>query len=220
MKPRNITLKELRKKPTQKNFKSSGIFECFTTKVETQSHEVLLKHLLVIPNKKKSLKKEEKHLKYIEHLKRERARIEDLPNKTVKQIKRIQQNTITIGDNHTCEKCANLHQYKLTSKKRKNRTGRKREAGQYKTYINSREWENRKNAYYQKYEKRCAACLSYEHVALHHKKYGNLGKEEDNHLVPLCARCHKEYHDQNGTQKNMIRKTDLFIEYKLARLAA
>lgn len=36
-----IPLKELRNKPVQKKFKSSGIFECLTGKVEIKKHEVV-----------------------------------------------------------------------------------------------------------------------------------------------------------------------------------
>ena len=85
---------------------------------------------------------------------------------------------------------------------------------EYKDYITSRFWKERKAQFFEKIEKRCAACNSLEDICLHHMMYGVLGKEKDEHLIPLCKGCHEEYHSANGVQQDMINKTLQFVESK------
>lgn len=84
----------------------------------------------------------------------------------------------------------------------------------YKDYIVSRFWEDRKREFFEKVEKKCAACSSVEDICLHHMYYGVLGKEKDEHLIPLCNGCHEEYHSINGVKKDMIKETLQFVESK------
>ncbi len=84
----------------------------------------------------------------------------------------------------------------------------------YEVYINSHWWEKRKSKYYQNHERICAACRSVNFITLHHMIYGDLGNEKDEHLIPLCRRCHQEYHLLNGTQSNMLETTFLFVKNK------
>ena len=82
---------------------------------------------------------------------------------------------------------------------------------QYENFINSPLWEQVKNGYYQRNPRRCAACDTYQHINLHHMVYGNFGEEKDEELVALCSPHHKQYHTENGTQRNMLSKTTFFI---------
>jgi hypothetical protein len=94
----------------------------------------------------------------------------------------------------------------------------------YETFIHSPLWEDRKNKFYQQHSRRCAACDTYKHIHLHHMVYGQFGNEPDEHLVPLCETHHKEYHERFGTQRNMLRTTEMFISQirskKMLELAA
>lgn len=194
-----ISLEELRKKPTQVNFKSSGLFNCLTIEVAEVEKNIA------------PVKTHKKRLKVIRKLKLERENFEKAETLTRKQQKRVNKLTLDIGDNHSCGKCFIPIKEKTKNIHRKKRNVRVR----YYVYIKSKEWEDRKNKYYQKYEKRCRACRSYNHISLHHSKYGNLGSEKDEHLVPLCSGCHLEYHETFGTQRDMVRKTNDFVAYKL-----
>lgn len=93
---------------------------------------------------------------------------------------------------------------------------RKREQSGYRltyaNYINSDKWREIKNRYYQKFPRKCAACLSSKKIHLHHMVYGNFGDEKDEDLIPLCEPHHADYHRANGTQRNMKRTTMAFIE--------
>lgn len=84
----------------------------------------------------------------------------------------------------------------------------------YKDYIVSRYWENRKEQYYRRHKKICFCCKSKDIIVLHHMVYANLGKEKDEHLLPLCKLCHEEYHRLNGVQMNMIDTTYSFVRSK------
>jgi hypothetical protein len=98
--------------------------------------------------------------------------------------------------------------------KRRTKNKKTRKFSQYETYINSKEWEQRRNKFWQSYSRRCAICDTAKYIHLHHMHYGNFGNEPDEHLVPLCKDHHAEYHKENGVQRDMIRKTMAFIEDK------
>lgn len=84
----------------------------------------------------------------------------------------------------------------------------------YAVYILSRTWRARCRSFYAKYGKKCVACGSTINIHLHHMSYRHLGNEEDGELAPLCRDCHREYHELNGVQSNMIKATVAFIEEK------
>lgn len=94
---------------------------------------------------------------------------------------------------------------------RKRRERKNRVRWKYEEYINSKQWERRRNLYWQSHHKSCAVCGNMLFVHLHHANYTNLGDEPDHHLFPLCSGHHDLYHRLNGTQRNMIRKTKEFI---------
>lgn len=97
---------------------------------------------------------------------------------------------------------------KKAEKKRKY----KRCPKKYETYINSHWWEKRKNKYYQDHKKICAICNTAQYITLHHIVYIDLGNEKDEHLIPLCSRHHKGYHEQYGVKRNMLKTTLEYVE--------
>lgn len=99
-------------------------------------------------------------------------------------------------------------------KKKKNRKQRKRIPRKYEDYIKSTFWEDRKKEFFKKVKRQCVACDSFKFIIVHHMYYGEWGKEEDTHLIPLCRDCHNEYHTLNGVQRNMITRTNEFIKEK------
>ena len=65
---------------------------------------------------------------------------------------------------------------------------------EYDEYINSKEWQVRRENFYSKHGKVCRCCGSTENIDLHHLNYNRLGYEEDEDLVPLCRDCHGVIH--------------------------
>ncbi|MFA6992227.1 MAG: hypothetical protein WC269_03020 [Candidatus Gracilibacteria bacterium] len=81
----------------------------------------------------------------------------------------------------------------------------------YREYINSVAWKTRKKQYYSSHKKECFKCKSKKKINLHHIVYINLGNEEDEHLSPLCEKCHKLFHQRYGISHNMIPFWEDFI---------
>lgn len=100
---------------------------------------------------------------------------------------------------------------KFNKEKRPNRD--RNNPKQYRTYINSSLWTQRKNKYWQLHKRQCAVCDSFERINLHHAYYNkdSFGTEPDCHLFPFCQTHHKMYHDEYGVKKNMIKTTKEFI---------
>lgn len=82
----------------------------------------------------------------------------------------------------------------------------------YKDYIKSKSWRKRKNEYYKKHKKECIVCKSKWRVGLHHISYKNLGREEDEDLVPLCWGCHADYHEKYGVKADNQETNEYIIE--------
>jgi hypothetical protein len=80
----------------------------------------------------------------------------------------------------------------------------------YKQYVRSNAWAIRKNQYYRRDNRQCAACGSRERVQLHHVSYDNLGHEPDQDLVPLCYKDHRNAHraHQSGRFRDLRAATD------------
>lgn len=85
---------------------------------------------------------------------------------------------------------------------------------QYKVYIISHWWEDRKTAYYLNHKKQCVACGSSSYIVLHHLLYKDYGLELDENLVPLCHGCHEEFHSTHKTKKDLRKETSDFIVLK------
>jgi 5-methylcytosine-specific restriction endonuclease McrA len=106
-------------------------------------------------------------------------------------------------------------QAKIASRKNISQTKHngKRQKISYFAYIGSKEWKKRRERFFRKNGRVCAACESTEQIQLHHLDYSTLGRERDIDLVPLCKICHREYHEQYG-KKRLRNNTFEFIEEK------
>lgn len=105
---------------------------------------------------------------------------------------------------------------KLTKRKKKARKQRIKKDSKlltYEQYMMSGLWDERKNAYWQKYGRYCSICNTSSHVTLHHMVYDKklYGKEPDEHVVPLCNYHHNMYHMYHKTKKDMRVETERFI---------
>jgi hypothetical protein len=84
---------------------------------------------------------------------------------------------------------------------------------EYKRYLRSNAWAMRKNAYYKRFNRQCAACGIWKRIQLHHVSYDNLGHEPDQDLVPLCYKDHRNAHraHQSGRFKDLRAATDEIV---------
>lgn len=94
----------------------------------------------------------------------------------------------------------------------------------YNEYIHSKEWRDRRKAYYKKHKKECASCFSTYHIGLHHVRYDHLGREWDEDLVALCWNCHEQLHDEYGTTGDLANNSYQFIDenrqiYEFSKIA-
>lgn len=67
----------------------------------------------------------------------------------------------------------------------------------YHEYIASDEWAARSKEAKEDAKWRCQVCNGSGVLHTHHRTYDNLGEEEPEDLIVLCASCHKLFHD-NG----------------------
>lgn len=83
----------------------------------------------------------------------------------------------------------------------------------YTEYIQSPEWRSRRNRFFQRFGRTCAACDSPQKIHLHHMVYSAFnGTEPDAHLVALCETHHNDYHEKYGTSRSMLKTTKAFID--------
>jgi hypothetical protein len=103
--------------------------------------------------------------------------------------------------------------FEIKNKKEKERKY-KRVPKQYKVYIKSHWWEERKNKYWKTHTKQCYRCFTFEYVQLHHIKYSwqSFGNEPDDTLIPMCRDCHDTFHSIYGVKGNMMKEMLLFEE--------
>ncbi len=99
--------------------------------------------------------------------------------------------------------------------KKSRRNRRKRVLLKYKLYIESKFWRRRKDQYFATHAKRCAVCRTPERVDLHHKAYGNYGRERDEDLVALCKKHHEGFHAKHGVARDMRLDTDSYVHTAL-----
>jgi 5-methylcytosine-specific restriction endonuclease McrA len=68
----------------------------------------------------------------------------------------------------------------------------------YDAYIKSQRWANFRKAWFNcsGLPAVCVGCSAVSTLELHHVTYERLGCERMNDVVPLCKRCHKEFHER------------------------
>ena len=100
---------------------------------------------------------------------------------------------------------------KKRKKKKRNKLNKPIGYVNYKEYIKSKRWRQRRYNYYLTHKKQCVICYSGGRIGLHHISYKNLGHEPDHDLVALCWSCHEKFHQENGTHKDLYEATNNFI---------
>ena len=60
----------------------------------------------------------------------------------------------------------------------------------YKNYLQSSIWKQRRYAKLEKARFRCEECGECEELSVHHKTYERLGNERTDDLIVLCKSCH------------------------------
>jgi len=92
-------------------------------------------------------------------------------------------------------------------------------AEDYKIYIKSKYWTARRDAYYEKYKKECAACYAIgATIDLNHTYYGDLGQERDEDLIPFCRFHHQDFHKKYGVAFDMREACGIYIIRERQRL--
>ena len=89
----------------------------------------------------------------------------------------------------------------------------------YNDFINSKEWQIIRTAWFKKYKKRCLKCNKQRGISLHHIVYpprdtnmmGTYRKVQDKHFIGLCVDCHNEYHKKYGVHQDMIKTSIEFV---------
>ncbi len=69
----------------------------------------------------------------------------------------------------------------------------------YAEYMESEEWQRRRDRYILTHDYACHRCRAHERLQLHHRTYERLGAERDDDLCWLCEVCHSIQHELVGT---------------------
>lgn len=72
----------------------------------------------------------------------------------------------------------------------------------YKEYIKSTVWYQKRLARLKKDNYTCQKCGDTEFLEVHHLTYDNLGDEPIEDLICLCRACHQAIHDKYGKKGN------------------
>src|SRR5665213_1513288 len=81
----------------------------------------------------------------------------------------------------------------------------------YRDYIKSGYWTERKRIYFSTHPHVCEVC-GHPDVELHHIKYGDYGHEQDKNLAALCRVHHQELHNAVALRKSMFYQTRQVVE--------
>lgn len=99
---------------------------------------------------------------------------------------------------------------KLKGKKTKRTTkGYKQE---YLTYLDSVDWEKKRQRTFMFKGEECEICGRKDHIHIHHATYDNFKDEKDEDLFVFCKDCHYEYHEYIKGKKTTIQLTLDYIE--------
>ena len=88
--------------------------------------------------------------------------------------------------------------------RRRRREARLERQREYRRYLKSPEWGQRRGAIVQRSRGFCEDCGSRENLDVHHLTYKRRGNERPADLVALCRRCHKERHAGKRTIVDVV----------------
>lgn len=80
----------------------------------------------------------------------------------------------------------------------------------YKEYIHSTEWEEKRQDIF-KYQNICQKCWTSYKLNIHHWTYKRLWNENLSDLFVMCSDCHKKFHDKFGVRGNMMKLTKKYL---------
>ena len=87
----------------------------------------------------------------------------------------------------------------------------------YPEYLQSPEWQRKREDCFASYGKMCAVCGSTQKLEVHHLTYDNIGDEKPYELIPLCHACHermtKAIAEVDEIAYSFLRSSD-FLELK------
>lgn len=92
-----------------------------------------------------------------------------------------------------------------------------KESSEYKTYIESKEWQDIRKRIFRRDNYKCQICGSCYNLQVHHITYENMGQEKDADLVTLCEKCHiedihKDKSKSNNNNNNISSQLDEVVE--------
>lgn len=102
------------------------------------------------------------------------------------------------------------HSKNKHSKKSRNDNFHPKVLKDYKLYIKSKYWKNRRDRHFKKFGYGCVICGD-KKSNVHHMYYGNFSNEREEDLVTLCRLHHEMFHEQYPTKKDMRLETNQFI---------
>jgi 5-methylcytosine-specific restriction endonuclease McrA len=70
----------------------------------------------------------------------------------------------------------------------------------YKAYLQSPEWQEKRERLLEFWDYQCATCSSPLDLQVHHRTYKRVGNERLNDLIVLCESCHEKFHETLGKQ--------------------
>lgn len=85
----------------------------------------------------------------------------------------------------------------------------------YDIYIKSPEWREKRRDVFKKQWKSCRRCWWKTRLDVHHGSYEKIWSEPMKHLFVLCRSCHKQFHEEHGTKRNMMKNTISFIKQRI-----
>jgi hypothetical protein len=76
----------------------------------------------------------------------------------------------------------------------------------YKDYLQSDEWQKKRQQLFAERGKVCERCQSITNIQVHHKTYENIFNEKLSDLEVLCKICHENHHKRKETQPKKKKK--------------
>ena len=82
----------------------------------------------------------------------------------------------------------------------------------YQVYMASPEWRRRRDAFLDKFRRKCRACGGTDEIQVHHRSYERFTREADEDLAPLCTTCHQwVHHYERSSSATLQEATDAVI---------